>query len=124
MGVIDSQATALLGDDGHWYADDDDEDTPAPPDGVDAVKVNVWDRNKDGIIDVVHKNGVPNYCQGINLNISSIWKDLGTNYGFKKQSGYLIGTMAIINVQDGSEVSVGSTGVSGVFGDGGAQLTF
>ena len=34
MGEIDSQATALLGDDGHWYADDDDEDTPAPPNGV------------------------------------------------------------------------------------------
>ena len=114
MGEIDSRATALLGDDGHWYADDDDDDTPAPPDGVDTKVVDVWDRNKDGIIDVVHKNGVPNYCQGINLNISSIWKDLGTNYGFKKPKNDLIGTMAIINVQDGSEVGVGSTGVGGV----------
>ncbi len=115
MGEIDSQATALLGGNGRWYADDNDEDTPAPPDGVDTVKVKVWDRNDDGIIDVVHKNGVPNYCQSINLNISSIWRDLGTNYGFKKPEGDLIGTMAIINVQDGSEVSVGATGVGSVF---------
>ena len=115
MGEIDSRATALLGDDGHWYADDNDDDTPAPPDGMGTVKVKVWDRNNDGIIDVVHKNGAPNYCQGINLNISSIWKDLGTNYGFKRPSGDLIGTMAVINVQDGSEASVASTGVSGMF---------
>ncbi len=114
MGEIDSQATALLGDDGHWYADDD-EDTLAPPAGVDTVKVKVWDRNNDGIIDVVHKNGAPNYCQGINLNISSIWKDLGTNYGFKNPNSGLMGTMAVINVQDGSEVSVGSTGITRVF---------
>ena len=107
MGEIDSWATAFLGDDGRWYADD--------PADVDTVKVKVWDRNGDGILDVEHKDGVPNYCQGIDLNISSIWKDLGTNYGFKNPKNDLIGTMAIINVQDGSEVGVGSTGVIGVF---------
>ncbi len=112
MGEIDSRATVLLGDDGHWYADDNDADTPAPPGGVGTVKVKVWDRNNDGIIDIVHKNGMPNYCQGIDRNFYSIWKEVGTNYGLKWPSGGLMGTLAIINVQNGSEVSVPSTGIS------------
>ena len=118
MGEIDSRATVLLGDDGHWYADDD-EDTLAPPDGVDTVTVKVWDRNDDGVIDIEHKDGVPNYCEGIALNFSGIWKDIDTNYGFKRPNGgligSLIGTLSVINVQDGSEVSVRTTGVNKAF---------
>jgi len=123
MGEVDWQATVLLGDDGHWYADNDysaHEDAPLkverlPPPDVDTVKVKVWDRNDDGIIDIMHKDGVPNYCEGIALNFSGIWKDIDTNYGFRPPNGGLTGTLAVINVQDGSELSVRSAGINKAF---------
>ncbi len=93
MGEIDSQATVSLG--GH--------------------EVKVWDRNNDGIIDIVHKNGVPNYCQGIDRNFSDIWKEVGINSGLKMPGDGLMGSLAIINVQSGSEVSVRSTGIKKVW---------
>ena len=123
MGEVDWQATVLLGDDGHWYADNDysaHEDAPIkverlPPPDVDTVKLKVWDRNYDGIIDIRHKDGVPNYCEGIALNFSGIWKDIDTNYGFRPPNGGLTGTLAVINVQDGSELSVRSVGINKAF---------
>ena len=118
MGEVDWQATVLLGDDGHWYADDDDEDTLAPPAGVDTVKVEVWDRNDDGIIDIVHKNGMPNYCEGIAKNFSSMWKydELKPpSYGFKRPSGGLMGTLVVINVQAGSEAIIPGVAIENAF---------
>lgn len=86
----------------------------------------VWDRNlpggnDDGTPDYYHVNGVPQRCETVAENwVPGLWGDptgVGGNpqLGFNKPAGGLFGSLAIINVQSGTEVAVAATALNNVY---------
>ena len=77
----------------------------------------IWDNDEDDIPDYLHKDGVPNNCAGISSNYGDDWSasdELNTE-GFSYPMGGMFGSLAIINVQTGTEISVNATALDDVF---------
>lgn len=75
----------------------------------------VWDSNGNNIPDYLHDNtGMPDNCAGIDAMVASGW---GGNFNTQvaRPLGGLFGELAVINVEDGTEISIGATALEDVF---------
>ena len=75
----------------------------------------VWDRDGNNVPDYEHMAGVPDNCAGIVGGVSSGWSTAGFDDGVLPPAGGLMGTLAIINVQSGTEISVNATALDEVY---------
>ncbi|HIE53680.1 MAG TPA: hypothetical protein EYP90_00600, partial [Chromatiaceae bacterium] len=76
----------------------------------------VWDRNENNKLDYEHSDGVPDNCDGIEANWSDVWA-ADADTGVTGPNGGLFGSLAIINVQSGTEVAVAATALENVYED-------
>lgn len=75
------------------------------------------DADRDGNADFIHINGVPENCDTFVNNFrgpNSRW-DLKPGEGLANPTGGLFGTLSIINIQSGTQVSVNATSLESVF---------
>ena len=89
------------------------------PDDANAA---VWDRNgaggaADGTPDYQHVSGTPQRCATMAENwlAGGAWTGGNANNGMLAPSGGIFGSLAIINVQSGTEVAVAATALNNVY---------
>lgn len=77
----------------------------------------IWDNDQNNRADFKHFNGVPDNCAGIASNFGTDWPASGlADDGLNPPSGGLFGSLAVINVQGGTEISVNATALEDVYG--------